>query len=74
MNNMKNGGLLHYKGYTAQPGYSDEGSVFYGRILGIKDMVYFQSESANDIESEFHEVVDDYLEFCTENGKEPQIV
>ena len=72
MNNMENGGLLHYKGYTAQPEYSDEDSIFYGKILGIKDMVYFQSDSAKDIEKEFHEAVDDYLEFCAEVSKEPQ--
>ena len=35
-------------------------------------MVYFQSDSAKDIEREFHEAVDDYLEFCAEVGKEPQ--
>lgn len=72
MNSMENRRLLRYKGYTAQPEYSDEDSVFYGKILGIKDMVYFQSDSVKDIEREFHEAVDDYLKFCTEVGKEPQ--
>ena len=72
MNTMENRGLLHYKGYTARPEYSDEDSIFCGKILGIKDMVYFQSDSAKDIEREFHEAVDDYLELCAENAKAPQ--
>lgn len=59
MNSIENRRLLRYKGYTAQPEYSDEDSVFYGKILGIKDMVYFQSDSAKDIEREFREAVDD---------------
>ena len=40
---MKNSDLLHYKGYTARPEYSVEDRVFYGTILGIDDMVDFQS-------------------------------
>lgn len=64
--------LIHYKGYTAKPVYSPEDRVFYGTILGIDDMVDFQSESAKGLEDEFHKAVDDYLEFCAEIGKEPQ--
>lgn len=69
---MENGGLLHYKGYTAKTEYSAEDRIFYGKILGISDMAYFQSDSAKDLEREFHEAVDDYLEFCAEIGKIPQ--
>ena len=69
---MKNGALLHYKGYTARPEYSAEDRVFHGTILGISDLVDFQSDSAKTLEDEFHKAVDDYLEFCAEIGKEPQ--
>lgn len=64
--------LLHYKGYTARPQYSAEDRIFYGAILGISDMVDFQSESTEDLEDEFHKAVDDYLAFCVENGLEPK--
>lgn len=69
---MKNSDLLRYKGYSARPEYSAEDQVFYGRILGISDMVDFQSESAKELENEFHNAVDDYLEFCAEIGKKPE--
>lgn len=69
---MKNSGLLRYKGYSTRPEYSSEDRIFYGKILGITDLVDFQSESSKDLEVEFHKAVDDYLEFCTEVGKEPQ--
>lgn len=64
--------LLHYKGYTARPEYSTEDRIFYGKILGISDMVDFQSENAKGLEDEFHKAVDDYLAFCAEIGREPQ--
>lgn len=34
---MKNGALLHYKGYTVRPEYSAEDRIFCGTILGISD-------------------------------------
>ena len=63
---------MTYKGYSARPEYSAEDRIFYGKILGISDLVDFQSENAKDLESEFHKAVDDYLEFCEEIGKQPQ--
>ena len=69
---MRNSDLLHYKGYSARPEYSAEDRIFYGTILGISDMVEFQSENAKDLEDEFHQAVDEYLEFCKEIGKDPQ--
>lgn len=61
-----------YKGYTAKSEYSPKDRIFYGKILGISDLVDFQSENAKELEHEFHRAVDDYLEFCEEIGKEPQ--
>ncbi|RKJ76335.1 type II toxin-antitoxin system HicB family antitoxin [Butyricicoccus sp. 1XD8-22] len=69
---MKIGDLLRYKGYSARPQYSAEDGIFYGKILGISDLVDFQSENAKMLEIEFRKAVDDYLEFCKEIGKEPQ--
>lgn len=69
---MKNSDLLRYKGYSARPEYSAEDRIFYGKILGISDLIDFQSENAKDLEEEFHKAVDDYLEFCAEIGKQPQ--
>ena len=69
---MKNDNLLHYKGYSAKPEYSVEDKLFYGKILGIDDLVDFSAENAGSLEAEFQKAVDDYLSFCDEIGKEPQ--
>ena len=69
---MKSDNLLRYKGYTAKPEYSAGDKLFYGKILGIDDLVDFSSENARSIENEFQKAVDDYLAFCEEIGKEPQ--
>ena len=69
---MTDNKLLHYKGYSAKPEYSVEDRIFYGKILGIDDLINFMSDDAGELEKEFHAAVDDYLEFCKEIGKEPQ--
>lgn len=67
---MKN--VLHYKGYSAKPEYSAEDQIFYGKVLGIDDLVDFYTENSKEIEKEFHAAVDDYLEYCKEIGKQPE--
>ena len=69
---MKTTDLLKYKGYYARPQYSAEDQVFYGTILGIDDLVDFQSDNSKNLEKEFQSAVDDYLDFCAEIGKQPQ--
>ena len=46
--------------------------VIYGKIMGIHSLISFESESATDIETEFHNAVDDYLSYCEEEGIEPE--
>ena len=66
---MKN--ILQYKGYFTKIEYSVEDRILYGKIEGIKDLVNFESESVDEIEQEFKNAVDDYLELCKEIGQEP---
>jgi len=66
---MKN--ILEYKGYYTRIEFSIEDRVLHGKIEGINDLVNFEAENADDIETAFHEAVDDYLEFCKETRTEP---
>lgn len=63
--------ILNYKEYSAIAEYSAADKIFYGKILGISDLVDFQSETPQTLEDEFCKSVDDYLAFCREIGKEP---
>lgn len=64
--------ILYYKGYYGKIEYSAEDKVIYGKIMGIHSLISFESESATDIEIEFHNAVDDYLSYCEEEGIEPE--
>ena len=66
-----NPNILSYKGYWSKLEFSQSDKVFHGKIEGISDLVTFESESAREIEAEFHNAVDDYLSFCQDVGKSP---
>ena len=63
---------LSYKGYYTNIQYNEKDQVLFGKIEGIMDLVNFESDSAKEIEKEFHDAVDDYLEFCAQTGKQPE--
>ena len=59
--------LLKYKGYYTLIHFDAEGKVLYGKIENANgDLVTFESDSAKEIEKEFHDAVDDWLEFRKE--------
>lgn len=63
--------ILQYKGYYASLHFSSEDDVFYGKLLGIDDLVNFEGASVKELKKAFHEAVEDYLVACEELGKEP---
>ncbi len=64
--------MMTYKGYRGQVEFSDEDSTFYGKILGINDLVTFEGASVLKLKVAFKEAVNDYLETCKELGKDPE--
>lgn len=62
---------MKYKGYFGRVEYDEEAEIFFGRVINIDDVITFESDSAKEIKQAFRDSVDDYLEFCTELGKEP---
>jgi predicted HicB family RNase H-like nuclease len=63
--------MLKYKGYTGRVEFDDEEGIFHGEVLDLRDVVTFQGRSVEEIEQAFRESVDDYLEYCSIRGEEP---
>lgn len=67
---------LEYKGYHTNIEIDFEANEFYGEIEDISDFVNFISDVRDGVQGiirEFHSAVDDYLDFCCEIGKVPNI-
>lgn len=59
---------LHYKGYNARIEFDDADRIFVGHLAGIRDIVGFHGSSVDELETAFHEAVNDYLAHCTKLG------
>lgn len=64
--------ILKYKGYTGSVSFDAEDRIFHGRILHIRDLVGFEGTSVDELEKDFQEAVEDYLDTCREIGKAPE--
>lgn len=63
--------VLKYKDYYGSVEYSAEDDCFFGKIIGINDLITFEGNSTTELKQAFDEAVDDYLLMCERNGKEP---
>jgi predicted HicB family RNase H-like nuclease len=63
---------MKYKGYTGSVEYEPEDRVFFGTVDGITDIVTFEGDSVEELETAFRDSVDVYLEMCAEQGVEAQ--
>jgi predicted HicB family RNase H-like nuclease len=63
---------LHYKNYTGSIEFSEADAVFHGRVIGIKSLISFEGDSVDAITADFHTAVDEYLDFCAQNKKQPE--
>jgi len=64
--------ILQYQNYYASVHFSATDEVFYGKILGINDLVSFEGMSVKELKKSFKEAVEDYLEVCEATGKPPE--
>ncbi|MEA3372908.1 MAG: type II toxin-antitoxin system HicB family antitoxin [Campylobacterota bacterium] len=65
---------IEYKGYIGSIEYSSEDKCFFGKLEMIDDLVTFEANSADELETNFQNVVEEYLQTCKELQREPQKV
>jgi predicted HicB family RNase H-like nuclease len=72
MTSQKKDNYLHYKDYIGSIEFSEEDSVFHGKVIGIKALISFEGNSVNTIINDFHKAIDEYLVFCGKKGIKPE--
>ena len=65
--------MMKYKGYVGKAEYDDEAEIFYGEVIGLRDVVTFRGSSVKELQKSFKESIDDYLAFCKRMNKTPDI-
>ena len=69
---MKN--TLSYKGYTARIEFDPDDNIFFGRVLGVRDIIGFHGETVAELTADFHNAINHYLAVCRQRGEKPQKV
>jgi len=64
--------MMEYKGYTAGPiDFDPEENTFSGTVSGLRAVIHFEGSTARELARAFRESIDSYLQFCAEQGKQP---
>lgn len=64
---------IQYKGYVGSVEFSEEDSIFFGKVMGIRSLISYEGENAKALLDDFHAAIDSYLETCKSEGIEPDI-
>ncbi|GHV32648.1 antitoxin HicB [Bacteroidia bacterium] len=64
---------LEYKGYYGSIEYSKDDKLLYGKVLGMtKDLITYEGKTIEELENDFVEGIDSYIEGCKELGIKPR--
>ena len=64
--------MMKYKGYVARIEYDEQDRIFVGHLAGIRDIIGFHGTTVDELESAFHESVDNYIAISEETGRPAQ--
>jgi predicted HicB family RNase H-like nuclease len=63
---------MEYRGYTGSVEFSREDRKLFGRVTHLgRHLVDYEGNSVDELEKDFHDAIDFYLEFCAEENIPP---
>lgn len=63
--------MIEYKGYTGVFEYDPDLDACQGYVIGTRDQIVFEGRSPDELRASMKEAVDGYLDWCSEEGREP---
>ncbi len=64
--------FISYKGYAGEIQSRKHAGVICGEVVGITDLIAFQSATYHELEVTFQTAVEDYLAACRDLGYQPR--
>jgi predicted HicB family RNase H-like nuclease len=64
--------MIDYKGYTGIFEFDPELRLFAGHVIDLRDEIYFEGESVEELEQSMRRAIDHYLEVCETRGEAPE--
>jgi predicted HicB family RNase H-like nuclease len=63
---------MEHKGYIGQFTFDEKQELFHGKVSNIKDLITFQGKSIEKIRHAFKDAINEYIDWCKKNGKDPE--
>jgi predicted HicB family RNase H-like nuclease len=64
--------MIEYKGYTGVVEFDADLRSFTGHVIDLRDEIYFEGASVEELEESMKRAVDHYLSVCAKRGEEPE--
>ena len=64
--------MIEYKGYTGVFEFDTELELFSGFVVDLRDQIYFEGGSVEQLKASMHRAVDHYLEVCSARSEKPE--
>lgn len=64
--------LISYKNYNGTVEFSKEDQCLYGKVVGIKSLLSYEGNSVQELQTDFQNVIDEYLNDCEERDVQPE--
>ena len=64
--------VLSYKNYTGTVEFSREDRCLFGKVIGLKSLLSYEGNSIQELEEDFQNVIDEYLQDCAERNVSPE--
>jgi len=64
--------MMEYKGYIGKVELDDEVGILCGEVINVRDVITFEGTTVDEVQKAFRESVDDYLDFCAQQGESPE--
>ena len=63
---------MQYKGYIGHFSFDEKLELFHGKVSNIHDLLTFQGKSIETMRHAFQDAINEYIDWCKKNGKEPE--
>lgn len=64
--------MMEYKGFIGKVEYDSEARIFAGSVINTRAVITFNGRDVDELEREFRNSVDDYIQWCRDDGVEPE--
>lgn len=62
---------MKYGDYVGTIEFDTDNKNLFGRVVGISDKIIYEGNTLEELENDFKESIDEYVDFCKEVGKVP---